>query len=117
MAAASRGDSGAVQVYVVSAVTTRGDVTTYQVPLTFYPDRREGLDAALVGELGGPDGPTYVDDGAHDPAFVREWLALIDRQASATGAGGPSAQEGVSKEVFVPINEDQKVLRGLLGVG
>jgi len=43
--------------------------------------------------------------------LIKEWLD------SALNPGGPSAQEGVSKEVFVPINEDQKVLRGLLGVG
>jgi predicted trehalose synthase len=107
------GDTGAVQVYVVSAVTTRGDVTTYQVPLTFYPDRREGLDAALVGELAGPDGPTYVYDGAHDPAFVREWLELIDRQESATEAGGPSAQgRRQPGGVPVPVHGAARVLSG-----
>src|SRR4051812_18028115 len=39
------------QLRVVSAVTTRGEVTTYQVPLVFYPDEAAGQDAGLVGVL------------------------------------------------------------------
>jgi maltokinase len=108
---------GVVQLHVVSAVTTRGEVTTYQVPLVFHPHRVEGQDAGLVGVLeSGPDGragSTYVYDGAHDPTFVRPWLRLIQEQGSVSTPGGPTAngrrQPG---GVPVPVDGTARVLSG-----
>lgn len=43
--------------------------------------------------------------------LIEEWLhGIFD-------PSGTSAQEGIFEEMFIPINEDQKVLRALLGVG
>jgi maltokinase len=105
--------NGSVQVHVVSAVTTRGDVTTYQVPLSFYPTPRRGLERAVVGIIDGPDGPAHVYDGAHDPAFVHDWLRLIDDQRSISVAGGPSAQgRRQPAGVAVPVDGAARVLSG-----
>jgi predicted trehalose synthase len=116
--AGEAGDDGGVrvQLHVVSATTTRGEVTTYQVPLVLrrepVPDQAE----ALVGELGSADptpGRTYVYDGAYDPAFVRGWLRLISGRESASTAGGPSAQGRMQPGgVEVPVGRPGKVLRG-----
>jgi maltokinase len=104
---------GSVQVHVVSAMTTRGDVTTYQVPLTFYPAAVGGLEDALVGVVAGPAGPVHVYDGAHDPAFVREWLRLIEDQRSVSVPGGPSAQgRRQPGGVAVPVDGPARVLSG-----
>jgi predicted trehalose synthase len=104
------GDATArVQVHVVSARTTRGEVTTYQVPLVLRESERAGQEQALIGRLPG----AVVYDGAHDPAFVRSWLDLIAEQAPAGSAGGPSAQGRRQPDgVPVPVRGASRVLAG-----
>jgi predicted trehalose synthase len=108
--AESRESAGVqVQVHVVSATTTRGEVTTYQVPLVLRADPLPGQEAALVGRLDG----RHVYDGAHDPAFVRGWLELIAEQRSVRMPGGPSAQGRLQPGgVTVPVDGAAHVLSG-----
>ncbi len=102
-------DDVRVQVWVVSAITTRGEITTYQVPLVFRTTAVPG--GALVGVV--DDGRTHVYDGAHDPAFTRRWLRLIDDQVSASSSGGPSAKgRRQPGGVPVPVDGQAKVLSG-----
>jgi predicted trehalose synthase len=103
-------DGAVVQLHVVSAATTRGEVTTHQVPLVFRPHEQPDQAAGLVGVL---DGATYVYDGAHDPEFVRRWLRLIDEQGSVSTPGGPSAQgRRQPGGVPVPVDGRARVLSG-----
>ena len=102
-----------VQLHVVSAITTRGEITTYQVPLVFRTTPVEERAGALVGVLEAVDGATYVYDGPHDPAFVERWLRLIDEQGSAHTPNGPSAQgRRQPGGVPVPVAGSAKVLSG-----
>ncbi len=106
----------AVRVHVVSATTTRGEVTTYQVPLAFHPAAVPGQEGALVGVIDASGGPVHVYDGAHDRAFVRAWLRLIADEArvgAAEPASGPSARgRRQPGGVPVPVDGAATVLSG-----
>jgi predicted trehalose synthase len=86
------GEPATVRWQVVSATTSRGEVTTYQVPLVLRRSPVEGQEGALVGLLQTAEVPAYVYDGTHDPAFVQAWLGLIAGQRSTGTPGGSSAQ-------------------------
>jgi maltokinase len=109
-------DDVVARLYVVLARTTRGDITTYQVPLVFRPQPGPGQEAGLVGVVEpGPQGAgtTRVYDGAHDPAFVRPWLRMIQEQESAAAPGGPAAQgRRQPGGVAVPVDGSARVLSG-----
>jgi predicted trehalose synthase len=72
-----------------------GAQATYQVPLTYHRERVAELEHALVGVLDTGDGPEWVYDGPHDPAFVRAWLALVATGGEAVGDEGPAAGRAV----------------------
>ena len=102
-----------VQLHVVSATTTRGEVTTYQVPLVMRADAVPGQEHALVGVLDSGEAHWQVYDGAHDPAFVRVWLQLIADESSVRMPGGPGAQGRLQPGgVEVPVHGAAHVLSG-----
>ena len=98
-----------MQLHVVSATTTRGEVTTYQVPLVLRAEPIAGQQGALVGRLDG----WSVYDGAHDAAFVESWLRLIADQRTLRAPGRPSAQGRLQPGgVEVPVTGTARVLSG-----
>lgn len=59
----------------LAEVTAGGRRATYQVPLSYRPERRDQLEHAYLGEHEGPDGAAHVYDAAHD----RDAVVLLVR--------------------------------------
>ncbi len=83
-------EQAGMDVHLVTAVVD-GRHATYQVPLSYYRSARPDLRQALLGAVPTADGPVYVYDAPHDPAFVAAWLALV-----AGGARTPAADAEVA---------------------
>src|SRR5689334_22998449 len=77
---ASAGHPVDIVVHFVRATPAGGaddTSTTYQVPLTYRADEDPDLAHALLGDLLTEEGPRFVYDAAHDPAFVAAWLGVV----------------------------------------
>lgn len=99
-----------------------------QVPLVLRSRARPGAprspgpadvrppDAALVGTLA--DGTTVVD-GAHDPAFLRAWLAVADGEAHDVDLGGMKVMTGEQSNtsVLLPAATPPAILKVFRTVG
>ncbi|HET9656548.1 MAG TPA: hypothetical protein VFP72_14420 [Kineosporiaceae bacterium] len=88
------GSAPGVTVHFVSA-TVGGTRATYQLPLTYHPQPVPELEHALIGVLDTEEEPLWVYDGPHDPAFVRDWLALVATGAEALADEGPAGGRAV----------------------
>jgi maltokinase len=71
-----------------SAGPRPGTSATYQVPLTYRTEPLPELAQALLGEIRTADGPRWVYDGPHDPAFVAEWVRLVATSGEAMSRPG-----------------------------
>jgi maltokinase len=78
--------------------------TTYQVPLTYRTAEDPDLGHALLGDLLTDDGPRFVYDAAHDPAFVAAWLGVVaGRQDVWAEPDAPRARvRGVPRPTAAP---------------
>lgn len=77
---AAAGDPVDILVHFVRATPAGGAedaATTYQVPLTYRSVEEPDLAHARLGDLLTDDGPRFVYDAAHDPAFVAAWLGAV----------------------------------------
>ncbi|WP_336923070.1 maltokinase N-terminal cap-like domain-containing protein [Aquipuribacter sp. SD81] len=132
------GDGTVVEVLVVGLDS--GDrVDVVQVPLVRREAPRDGAEHALVGELTDGDGPRWVYDGPHDPAFVSALLGSLDTPPGGPGVApgptsvlsgeqsntsiivraeaGPPAIVKVFRTLHPGANPDVEVLDGLTRVG
>ena len=87
--------AGEVGVETLLVVDEGGpDTVVYQVPLTYRGAPLEGAQHALVGTMEHSVlGPRWVYDGAHDPVYAAQLLALVLEQATPQASGASDTAE------------------------
>ena len=83
----------------------------YQVPVTERSEPLDGHEGALIAEVEGPDGITYLYDGPHDPEYATALLGLISSNADATPHGATARGE-VFGQIDISEIVSSRVLRG-----